>query len=120
MQAGRRQSGLTIGGFLFVAAVLMAVVMLGFRIAPALIEYYSVRQALGDALAEVKDPTAAPDVQRAFQRRIDAGYIESVSGKDVAIEKEGNNVTASVAWSRTMHLVANASLILDFEASASR
>jgi Tfp pilus assembly protein FimT len=116
----RNQRGLTMTGFLFVAAVVVVVVMLALRIAPAVIEYYAVKQALEEAITTVKDPTAVPDVQRAFQRRIDAGYIESVTSKDVQFSKEGNTVIATVAWTRTMHLVANASLLLEFEAVASR
>jgi hypothetical protein len=120
MRTLQRQRGLTIGGFVFVAAVVVAVLMVGFKVTPAVVEYYAVRQALQEALDNVKDPTAAPDVQKAFQRRIDAGYIESVSSKDVALGKEGNIVTATVAWSRTTLLVANASLVLEFEVVATR
>ena len=120
MHERARQRGITMLGFVFVAAVIMVVVMLAFRIAPAVIEYYSVKAALSDALQDVKDPTGVADVQRAFQKRVDAGYIESVSSKDVEITKDKNTVTASVSWTRTLHLVANASLVLDFAASASR
>lgn len=115
-----RQKGLTMGGFIFVAAVVLVVVMVGFRVTPAVVEYFAVKQALAEALNEAKDPTAMPDIQKAFQRRIDAGYIESVTAKDVELKKEGNTVVASVAWSRNMHLVANASLVLEFEAVATR
>ena len=114
------QRGLTMGGFIFVAAVVVVVVMLALRITPALVEYYAVKQALAEALDTAKDPTALPNIQTAFQRRIDAGYIESVTSKDVELRKEGNTVIASVAWSRSMHLVANASLVLEFEATAAR
>ncbi len=116
----RSQRGLTMGSFVFVAAVIVALVMLGFKITPAVVEYFAVKQALQEALESAKDPTAAPDIQRAFQRRIDAGYIESVSSKDVELSKEGNTVTATVAWSRSTHLLANASLVLEFEAVATR
>lgn len=115
-----RQKGLTMGGFIFVAAVVLVVVMLGFRITPAVVEYFAVKQALAEALNSAKDPTAMPDIQKAFQRRIDAGYIESVTAKDVELRKDGNTVVASVAWSRNMHLLANASLVLEFEAVATR
>jgi hypothetical protein len=120
MPITRRQRGITMLGFIFVAAVVMLVVMLGFRIAPAVVEYYSVRAALNEALQEVKDPTGVADVQRAFQRRIDAGYIESVSAKDIEFTKDRNAVSASVSWTRTLHLVANASLLLDFAVTATR
>lgn len=114
------QRGISFVGFAFVAAVLVLVLMLGFRIAPAVIEYYSVQQALSEALQNVKDPTAVTDVKLAFQRRIDAGYIQSVTARDVEFTRDGNTVIATIAWSRTLHLVANASLVLDFEAKASR
>jgi hypothetical protein len=120
MQLAGTQRGLTMIGFVFVAAVVVALVMLGFKVTPAVVEYYAVKQALQEALDNAKDPTAAPDIQQAFQRRIDAGYIESVTSKDVALSKQGNVVTATVAWSRTTHLLANASLILEFEAVATR
>ena len=59
-------------GFLFVAAVLIACAMLAFRIAPAVVEYYSVKRALGESLREVKDPTSVGDVRRAFEARFTA------------------------------------------------
>ena len=120
MHLARRQRGLTLFGFMFVAAVVVAIVMLVLRVTPAVIEYYAVQRALGEALAEAKDPTVTLDIQKAVQKRIDAGYIESITGKDVEVRREGNNATASVAWTRTLHLVANASLLLEFEASATR
>ena len=70
-----RQGGLSMIGFLFVAAVVVTCVM------------------------------------------ADAGYIESVSGKDVDVVKTRNEVTASITWSRKLPLVANVSLWLDFDAS---
>jgi len=115
-----RQDGLTILGFLFVAAVVVACVMIGFRLTPAYIEYYSVEKALIQALADTKDYRSPADVRKAFQARADAGYIESVRGADIEITKQGNEVVASASWTRKLHLVGNVSLFVDFEASASR
>ena len=50
----------------------------------------------------------------------DAGYIESVNGKDIDVVKNKNEVTASASWTRKLPLVANVSLLLDFEATATR
>ena len=47
----QRQRGLSMLGFLFVAAVVVICVMVGFRVMPAYIEYYSVQKALEQALA---------------------------------------------------------------------
>ena len=41
-----RQRGLSMLGFLFVAAVVIVVALVGFRMVPAYIEFYSVQKAL--------------------------------------------------------------------------
>jgi hypothetical protein len=115
-----RQGGLSMIGFLFVAVVVVTCVMIGFRVLPAYIEYYSVEKALQAALTDAKDLNSAAEIRAAFQKRADAGYIESVSGKDVDVVKTRNDVTASITWSRKLPLVANVSLWLDFDASATR
>jgi sensor histidine kinase regulating citrate/malate metabolism len=120
MHQRKRQRGLSMLGFLFVAAVVVISVMIGFRVLPSYIEYYSVTQALERALVDAKDLNSAAEIRSAFQKRADAGYIESVSGKDVDVVKNKNDVTASATWSRKLPLVGNASLWLDFEASATR
>ena len=120
MHRWQSQRGLSMIGFIFVAVVVVVVVMIGFRVTPAYIEYYSVNKALERALWETKDLNSALEIRKSFQRVADAGYIESVSDKDIEITKTKNEVTASASWTRKLPLVANASLLLDFEASATR
>jgi len=119
MQMQTRQRGLSMIGFLFVAAVVVTCVMIGFRVLPSYIEFYSVQKALQQALADAQDLTAA-EVRKAFQKRADAGYIESVSGRDIEVVKSKNEVTASASWTRKLPMVANVSLLLEFEATATR
>ena len=120
MQMRKRQRGLSMLGFLFVAAVVIVCVMVGFRVMPAYIEFYSVQKALEQALADTKDLNSATEIRNAFQRRADAGYIESVQSRDIEITKAKNAVTANISWTRKLSLVANVSLLLEFDASATR
>ncbi len=115
-----RQGGLTLIGFVLVAAVIAIFVVVGARVTPAYIEYFSVQKSLEKTLAQVKDPTSQVDVRRTFDRYLATDYIDSVSASDLEVTKEGNQITASVAWARKLHLVGNMSLFLDFEASATR
>jgi hypothetical protein len=120
MHQRTRQRGLSMLGFLFVAIVVVACVMLGFRVTPAYIEWYSVTKGLQDSLAETRDLSSAKEIRAAFQKHADAGYIDSVSGKDIDVTKDKNTVTASASWTRKLHLFANWSLVIEFEASATR
>ena len=120
MRTIRRQSGLTIIGFLFVVAVALVVTVVGFRVLPAYIEYFSVKGALNQTLSEVQDLNNPNELRKAFQKRADAGYIESVGGRDIELAKVGNYYVATVAWTRKLHLVSNVSLLIEFEVRAER
>ena len=119
MTAPARQRGLSMTGFLFVTVVVVVVALLGFRVIPAYIEYFSVQKALAGALADSPDLTKA-DVRRRIERRLGAEYIDSMHASDVEVTRAGNVTTASASWQTKLHLVGNASLLLDFDASASR
>lgn len=106
-------------GFLFVAAVVLVVAMVSFRMIPAYIEYYTIQRALEGALADSNDLSVAT-IRRAMDRRLAADYADAVVAKDVDVTKSGNTITASVSWQKQLHMVGNVSLLLDFDATASR
>jgi Tfp pilus assembly major pilin PilA len=118
---GRRQAqrGLSMIGFLFVAAVVLVSAMIAFRMIPSYIEYYTVQKALEGALADSNDLTVAT-IRRSMDRRLAADYADVVSGKDVEVTRDGNKFTASVGWEKKLPLVSNVSILLDFYATASR
>jgi predicted membrane chloride channel (bestrophin family) len=114
-----RQRGLTMLSFLFVLAVVLVAALLAFRVIPAYIEYFSVQKALAGALNDSKDLTRA-EVVKLLERRLGAEYIDSVRAADIEVTRSANVTTASVSWQAKLPLVANASLLLEFDASASR
>jgi len=120
MHTTRKQSGLSILWFIFVVVVALIATVVGFRVLPAYIEYFSIQKALQESLRDVRDLNATSELRRSFQKKADAGYIESVDGRDIEIKKVGNEFTANVVWTRKLHLVGNASLLLEFEAVATR
>ena len=114
------ERGLTILSFIAVAAVTVIFIVVGARMVPAYIEYYSVKKALEKSLADTKDPTSLVDVRKTFTKYLQTDYIDSVDASDIDVQKEGNEVTASVAWTRKLHLAGNVSLYLEFDATATR
>ena len=115
----RYQRGLSMTGFLFVAAVMLIVALLAFRMIPSYIEYYTVQRALEEALSDNSDPTLT-SVRRSVERKLNADYVDAVTAKDVQVTKLGNNVTAFASWEKKLPLVHNVSLLMEFNASASK
>ena len=120
MRNRHRQGGLTMTGFLFTAIVAVAVVMIGFRMVPPYIEYFTVKKVMGRTLEETKQPFSLYQFRRDFDLKASADYIDSVKGSDIEVSKEGNNLVATATWTRTLHLVGNVSLLLEFEATTTK
>lgn len=119
MHKRNRQAGLTLIGFLFVAAVVMVVALIGFRVLPSYIEYFAVKKAVAGALDDAVDGQPAT-VRKFFERRISADYVDSVRWQDLVVTKENNQIIGSISWERRMPLVYNVSLLLDFDVTEAR
>jgi hypothetical protein len=116
----QRQGGLSILGFIFVAAVVVIFAMIGFRTLPSYIEYFTVKKVLAKTLEDAKEGFSMYDFRRSFDLKASADYIDSVRGSDIEVTKDGKTIVASAAWSKTLHLVGNVSLLLEFEATATK
>ena len=119
MTTTKTQSGVTLSGFIVVVALVLVIALVAFRTIPSYIEYYTVLKAVEGAIADSKNLTPQ-EIKRNFDRRISADYVDSVRTSDLEVSKEGNQVVATVSWQKKLPLVANVSLLLDFEAQARR
>jgi hypothetical protein len=107
-------------GFIFVAALAIVAAMIGFRMAPAYMEWYTIRKVLNNTLETSKDGFTLYQFRRDFDTKAAADYIDSVRGSDVEVTKDGNQLVATISWTRVLHLVGNVSLLLEFEATATK
>ncbi len=119
MHTTKRQRGVSMIGFLFVSAVVVTIALLAFRMMPAYIEYFTIQKALEGALADSNDLTVA-SIRKAMDRRLSADYADAITAKDVDVTKSGNVITAAVSWEKKLPVVKNVSILLEFDASASR
>ncbi len=114
------QRGLSIIGFLFVVAVVVVVALVGFRMVPAYIEWYTIQKALEAAVADAGNDPSLMNIRKAMERKLSADYADAVSAKDVNVTKQGNTIVAQVSWQKILPMVGNVSILIDFDAQASR
>ena len=115
----RYERGLSMTGFLFTTIVVIIVALVAFRVGPSYIEYFTVQKALDLTMQEVQNPTAA-EIKRSMDRRLSADYVDAVNAADVLVSREGNAIVATLSWQKILHMVGNASILLEFEARSSR
>ena len=115
------QRGLTILGFLLLAAVVVIFAMVGFRVVPSYVEYYSVKKALDDTMRGGNvDPNNLAAFRAELARRLQTSYVEDVKSADAVIQRTGNQITAELAWERRLHMVGNAYILLEFQVTSTR
>ncbi|MEC4722001.1 DUF4845 domain-containing protein [Noviherbaspirillum sp. CPCC 100848] len=112
-----KASGLSLTGFLFVIVVVALLAVLGLKIVPTVVEYSAIKKAIANAR---NTGTTAREIQDSFEKQRSAGYIESVTGKDLEIIKTAEGFDVSVAYEKRIPLVGPASLVIDYVATTGR
>ena len=80
----KRQQGLTMFGFLFVAVVLVMLAVLAMKLVPAYVEYFSVKKML---VSMGQDPElksrSNAQIRGDFSKKLGVGYVTVVGADDV-------------------------------------
>jgi hypothetical protein len=112
----QRQQGVTLIGFIFMAALTDVVGVIAFRAVPIYTEFFTVRKILKSINTESSEATPA-DIRKQFDLKASADYVYDIKSRDLDITKENGRVVISVAYSKTVPLAGNVSLLFDFETS---
>jgi type II secretory pathway pseudopilin PulG len=112
----RTQAGISLVGFIFVIAIVAVIAVLGLKVVPTVVEYASIKKAIASAR---NAGTTAREVQVAFDKQSEVGYIDSVSSKDLEITKNSaGGLDVSVAYEKKIALFGPVSLVIDYEATS--
>jgi Domain of unknown function (DUF4845) len=110
-QAFNKQKGMTFIGLVLVIAAIICFAVLGMKITPAYLEFMNVKKAVKKAASEGGSKKEMSD---AFDRSANIDNITVVKGSDLVVN--GENV--SVQYQVVVPIVANASVLLDFDAAS--
>lgn len=114
----KRQKGMSLIGLLLTGVGLAAVFLLGMQTVPAVTEFAAVKKII-NAIASSVDPgtVTVSEIRRDFDNRAIIDDIKTVRGTDLDITKRSGKVEISVAYARKIPVIANVSLVIDFQAS---
>ena len=113
----RNQRGVTLFGMVVIGIVIVFVAIGGLKIAPAYIEYFTVKKAIV-GVAQSTGKGTVSEVRQGFDRRAQIDDIEVIAGKDLEITKEGNDIVISFAYPKRIPLFGNVSVVIEFAASS--
>jgi hypothetical protein len=113
----KQQRGLSLIGLLLISALIVVVALIGFKLLPAYIEYFTVKRVINDIASEAHGGTVR-DASVAFTRRAQIDDITAIKASDLEITKQGEGFNIIANYQRCVPLFANISVCIDFEASA--
>lgn len=105
-----RQRGFSLLGFMFVGGLLAVIGIVAAQVVPTVIEYQTIlktakKAATGSTVAEVRS---------IFDKAAMIDEIHSITGKDLDVVKEGDQVVVSFAYSKEIHLAGPGYLLIKY------
>ena len=110
------QRGVTLTGLMMLLFVAIFVALLGFKLIPAYIDFYTAKKAI-NVVAREKQGSTAGEIRRSFELRSAIDDIK-VRSSDLEITKEGNELVVGFAYRKEVPLFANVGIYIDFAASS--
>lgn len=111
MKSMQQQRGLTFFGLLVVGGLLAFTGVIVAQIVPTYIEFMAVEKAAQKASAG----TTVSEVRSIFDKAAQIDDIRTISGKDLEVGKEGDQVVVSFAYAREIHVAGPAYLVMKYQ-----
>lgn len=112
-----RQNGISLIGLILSLGVIVLIAMLAMKVVPTVIEFYSIKKAIVTAKSA---GSTVREIQNSFDRQAAAGYFDAVSGKDLSIVKNGEEIEVSFSYQKKIPLFGPASLVLDYAGTTAK
>ena len=111
-----KQGGISFIGLLFVVGVLACLAVLGAQAFPTVVEY----QAILKAVQKASEGNTVQEVKNIFEKAASIDDITSISGKDLNITKDGDQVVVKFAYTREIHMFGPAYLLLKYSGQSKK
>jgi len=112
----RRQDGVTVLGFLILAAFIGLFILAGVKLAPVYLESMDVKSALAQTKTELDgNRPSIVDIRKAIERRFDVDSVRRISPKDIKITRSGEGYLVDASYEGRVDYIGNLSLVLTFD-----
>ena len=114
-----QQRGMSFGGFIFGAFLLVICAIFGFRLIPAYIQDATIRNTFIEIAHDPNMQNATPhDILQSFDRHSAVDDITAIKSSDIVISSNGATPVLSASYSVRIPVAGNISLILEFNPSS--
>lgn len=112
----KKQLGVSLGGLMAGAVILIALAMIGLKLTPSYIEFFAIKKAVNAIASEKAGGASVAEIRKSFDARATIDDISSVKAADLEITKEGNQLVIAAHYRKEIPLVANVGVYIEFAA----
>ena len=117
----KNQQGMTFIGTIFVIAAVVFFAMLGFKVGPAYLEFMNINNAVKKLSNSTGfDGMSKKELAMAFDRSAQIDDFTSVTGAQLQVAKTDGGNVVSAQYQKVIPIFANASVLLDFNATSAK
>jgi hypothetical protein len=116
IRSAKKQRGVSMLGILFIATAIILVAVGALKVIPAYLEFGSVKAAV--SAAKASGAKTVVEVQKAFDKNAEVNSLSVISGKDLEVTKEGNDLVIVAKYDKKIPLFANVSVLIEFNANS--
>jgi hypothetical protein len=113
-----KQLGISLGGLIAGAVVLIALAMVGLKLTPSYIEFFAIKKAINALATESRGGASVGEIRKSFDQRATIDDISSVKGADLEVTNDSGSIVISVSYRKEIPLVANVGVYIEFNASS--
>src|SRR4026209_2716984 len=93
-----RQHGVGLGGLLMGSVIVIAVLLVGMKLAPSYIEFFAIKKAVNAIASEKAGGASVAEIRKSFDQRATIDDISTIKGSDLEITKEGGGLVIRAAY----------------------
>ena len=113
------QRGMSFGGFVFTAFVVVVCAIFGFRLIPAYIQDATIKNTFVEIAHDPNLQNASPlDIKKSFERHSAVDDITAINSGDIVISSNGATPVLSASYTVKIPVAGNISLLLEFNPSS--
>ena len=109
----KNQQGITVIGILLVMIVIGFVALIGMKVVPMYIQYFTVKSSIESIRKEPQlAQMSSTDIQTAIQKRFDIGYVDNITARDLKIRNDRGGRVLDLSYQDERDLFYGLSVVL--------
>lgn len=112
-----KQQGVSLTGLIIIVAIVGAIAVLGMKIVPTMMEYFSIKKAIVSAK---NAGSTEREIRNSFDRYATASYIDSIKGSDLDIVRADGALEVSFSYDKRIPLFGPASLLIEYDGTTAK